>query len=284
MDKHINDIAQLWSVGWDKQTSSVYNWSGTKRKDTGKYILQYTLSGRGTIEIDGRHHDLNPGQAFAVSSPSDYRYFLPKNSDKWEFIYITLIGGEAERCWQTMIDKAGHIITFHPESAPIRLLKEIYDEAAGRRITNAYHGSSLAYRFLMELYHYMGNLNKQMDQWPKQIVSAVLYAKHHFQENISPDEMALAAGLSRYHFSRLFKKTTGLTPIQYLTRIRILKAIELLQMTKYTVDEVALMSGYTNANYLNKVFRKHTGLSPGQIRTSKKTFTEEDLQMSPIHR
>lgn len=86
---------------------------------------------------------------------------------------------------------------------------------------------------------------------------------------IGLDDLVAASGLSKYHFTRLFQKTTNLTPIQYLTKIRIEHAIELLRMTNYSIDEIAQLVGYSNGNYFIKVFHKRIGMSPGQFRESK---------------
>ncbi|WP_226669110.1 AraC family transcriptional regulator [Metabacillus litoralis] len=267
-EPHVNSVAQIWSVGWDEQHSSLYNWSGTERKDQGKYIFQYTLSGAGEISIDGKIHSLKPGHAFIVSSPSNYHYYLPKGSSKWEFIYLTLYGEEAKRCWEYVRTSESQVVRFHPESAPVKLVKKMYDDAKERKITNAYQGSSIAYHFITELYLYLSTNDKLMNDWSEGIISAVLFARNYYQEEIGAEEMAEASKLSKYHFSRLFKQETGVTPIQYLTNIRLQKAIELLEHTKYSVDEVAQLVGYKNANYLNKITRKLTGKSPGQLRQS----------------
>lgn len=262
----VNSVAQIWSVGWDEQQSSLYQWSGTERKDQGKYIFQYTIAGHGEINIDGTVHTLKAGHAFIVSSPSNYHYYLPTNSEKWEFIYLTLYGHEAKRCWEHVKKCGNQIVRFHPESTPIKIIKQIYDNAKEKKITNAYEGSSIAYNFIMELYVYLSNIDKLMEDWSEGVISAALFARNYYQDDISSEEMAEASKLSKYHFTRLFKKETGLTPVQYLTTIRLQKATELLQHTKYTVDEIAQLVGYKNANYLNKVTRKLIGKSPGQIR------------------
>ena len=75
----------------------------------------------------------------------------------------------------------------------------------------------------MELYQYIKSMDSFTEDWPESIISSILFARNHYHEEIGPDEMADAAHLSRYHFSRLFKQTTGITPIQYLTKLRIQK-------------------------------------------------------------
>jgi YesN/AraC family two-component response regulator len=57
--------------------------------------------------------------------------------------------------------------------------------------------------------------------------------------------------------------------VQYLTKIRIQKAAELLRSTSSSVSDIAALVGYANANYFNKVFRKAVGVSAGTFRHSK---------------
>ncbi|MBD1379757.1 AraC family transcriptional regulator [Metabacillus arenae] len=276
-DQAINSVAQIWSVGWDEQSSPIYNWSGLERKDINKCIFQYTLSGYGKIDINNKTYRVQPGQAFIVHSPSDYRYYLPDESGKWEFLYLTLYGHEAEKCWNFVKKRTNQVIRIHPESSLIQLLKQILSEATNKKITNPYQGSSYAYQFIMGLYDYLSNMDHIMDDWPESIISAVLFAKNCYQQEIGPEEMAEASGLSRYHFTREFKRTTGLTPIQYLTKIRIEKAVQLLQNTKYTIEEIAVFVGYNNANYLNKVFQKVVGMSPGNVRKHQGDILSKDF-------
>jgi len=265
-DPNVNQVAQIWSVGWEEQESTIYNWSGIERKDQKKYIFQYTLSGQGEINIDGKVHQLKAGHAFIVSSPGHYHYYLPEHSKKWEFLYVTLYGNEAKKCWEHVKRKGNQVVRFHPEAAPVKLVKQMYDDARERKITNAYQGSSISYQFIMELYLALSNVDKLMEDWSEGVVSAALFARNYYQDEIGAEEMAEASKLSKYHFTRLFKQETGVTPIQYLTNIRLQKAIELLQHTKYSVEEIAQLVGYKNANYLNKITRKLMGKSPGQIR------------------
>ncbi|WP_110114561.1 AraC family transcriptional regulator [Bacillus sp. CGMCC 1.16541] len=279
LEPSTNRVAQVWSVGWDEATSTLYSWDGNERKDGGKYIFQYTISGYGMIDLNGKSYKLDAGKAFIVGTTGDYRYYLPKESEQWEFLFLTLYGDEVAACWDYIQRKYHSVIRFHPESAPIRLLAQIFKRAGERKITDSFQASSLSYRFIMELYQYVKTMDTFTEDWPESIISSILFARNHYQEEIGPDEMAHAANLSRYHFSRLFKETTGMTPIQYLTKMRVQKAAELLHQTKYSIEEIAENVGYANANYLTKVFRKMTGYTPGQYRKSDVSI--EDHIMLP---
>lgn len=274
MENITNQVAQIWSIGWEKQTSSLYNWKGTQRKEEKKYIFQYTVSGYGVIELNGKDYKLNAGKAFLVNITDDYRYYLPKDSEHWEFIFITLYGDAVAKCWELIQQQYQPILLLQPEASPVQYLVQIYHLANERNIKNSFQASSLAYRFIMELYQYVINMDTK-ENWPESILKSVLFARNHFHQEIGPDDMAEAAKLSRFHYSRLFKEVTGVTPIQFLTKIRIMKSAELLYQTKYSIEDIAINVGYNNANYLTKVFRKMTGMTPGEFRKSNRTPTED---------
>ncbi|MFB8736149.1 hypothetical protein ACEQPO_28395 [Bacillus sp. SL00103] len=121
-------------------------------------------------------------------------------------LFNALRGSFCGSCFDQFIDQGKQVMRFHPNSRPIRLLKTIYDEASERRITNPFEGSSLAYQFVMELYSYSAKLEGQMEKWPRAHRSSGLFASHHFHEEIGPDDMAVAARLSKSHFTERIQK------------------------------------------------------------------------------
>jgi len=267
------EVAQIWSIGWEKQTSPLYNWKGKKRKEDSMFVFQYTVSGFGILEIGGKEYKLHAGKAFLIDISEEYCYYLPKNSDHWEFIFITLYGDAVKKCWNFIHTNNKPVIHLHTEATPIRHLWQIYQMAGEKNIKNAYQASSLAYQFIMNLYQYIKTSGNR--DLPEGILNATLFAQHHYHEEIGPDEMAEASALSRFHFTRLFKKATGLTPIQYLTNLRILKGAELLYETKYSIEDIAKSIGYANANYFAKVFRRSTGMTPNEFRKSNQIPSDD---------
>ena len=73
---------------------------------------------------------------------------------------------------------------------------------------------------------------------------------------------AKMCGLSDYHFIRVFKKITGRTPHQYMAKITVNKAIDLLSTTNLNVSETARLLGFDDSLYFSRFFKKETGLSP----------------------
>jgi len=79
-------------------------------------------------------------------------------------------------------------------------------------------------------------------------------------------ELAKSLNLSPSQFSKRFKKSYDMTPLQYLTRIRLDKAKSLLLETKLTLEQISECCGYPNGFYLNRVFSKQIHSTPSQYR------------------
>ncbi len=90
-------------------------------------------------------------------------------------------------------------------------------------------------------------------------------AEHMAEEFILP-RLAEQAGMSEFHFNRLFKRATGIPPSQYQIRLRMDASRRLLRETKKSVITVANEVGYSNPSHFARLFRKETGLSPTDYR------------------
>lgn len=91
----------------------------------------------------------------------------------------------------------------------------------------------------------------------------------HMADEFNLDQLAAQAGLSKFHFNRLFKAATGVSPSHYHITLRLDAAKRLLRETKKSVIEVALEVGYSNPSHFAQLFRRETGLSPSDYRRQR---------------
>ena len=106
---------------------------------------------------------------------------------------------------------------------------------------------------------------------PKRRLDRVLeYIAANLSQSLTLTEIAAIAGMSAYHFARLFKTSTGLSPHQYVLAQRIERAKHLLLGGKSSVIDVALESGFNDQSYFSKMFRKATGVPPMRYRSNHK--------------
>ncbi|TMV44908.1 helix-turn-helix domain-containing protein [Paenibacillus mesophilus] len=95
---------------------------------------------------------------------------------------------------------------------------------------------------------------------------ALEYIEEKFAERLSITEISRVAKMSPSHFSRSFKKMTGLTFTDFLTATRINMAKQMLVAGQHTITEIAEKTGFCNVHYFGKVFKESTGMSPMQFK------------------
>lgn len=134
-----------------------------------------------------------------------------------------------------------------------RAVKEWNDEALARLIKN-------------------GDSQKQDDITQKEEKNNMQkieeYLRHHFQEDINLQDIADRFYLNRDYISRKFKQEFNETITDYLTKIRIENAKELLGNPNKKIYEIAYQVGYQNEKYFSKVFKKQTRITPNEYRNS----------------
>lgn len=101
---------------------------------------------------------------------------------------------------------------------------------------------------------------------PFQLYLAEQYMQAHLAEKITRDDAARIAGMSASHFSRAFKKQYRHGFSEYLNRLRIDAACDLLMRTDQKLVEIAMAVGFTDQSYLTNVFRRSMGITPLQYR------------------
>ena len=95
---------------------------------------------------------------------------------------------------------------------------------------------------------------------------SVNYIKNNFERDISLEDIARYVFLSPGYFIRAFREETGTSPINYLLKIRVERAMELLADTDDRIIDIALAVGFSSQQRFNEMFKKHTGMTPTQYR------------------
>lgn len=95
------------------------------------------------------------------------------------------------------------------------------------------------------------------------------YLEAHHSEDISLDSLSSSMYISPTYMSKLFKQETGESPINYLIKIRMEKAKELLLKKELSIKEIANLVGYQDAYHFSKLFKKYTGSSPSEYIKKK---------------
>lgn len=113
-------------------------------------------------------------------------------------------------------------------------------------------------------------MNKRAERADSQIEAAVTYINENYKNNISLDDVSRVINISPYYFSKLFKEEVGEGFVEYLTRIRVEKAKDLLINTDMPMKEICLEIGYPDPNYFSRIFKKSFGVTPTEYKEGLK--------------
>lgn len=255
-------IVSLISVGTELRSEGEYYYDNTYRNLNG-YLFQYTLEGKGGLTLSGHKHIIEPRQAFFIKIPSDTMYYSIPGED-WKFIYILIQSDYLDEYYQQIVHKTGNIINLSPDSNIAGLLNDIFNQAKNNHITNFNLASSLAYEFINKLYaHFMVN----SDNYSKRNREIVHMLETDFDNIESISSISEYYNISTSHLTREFTEEVGISPIKYLTKVRITYARKLLQSTNMSVAEISKLCGYSRSNYFCKIFKEVVGISPLVYRT-----------------
>jgi len=97
---------------------------------------------------------------------------------------------------------------------------------------------------------------------PRHLSRVIRYIEQNIGRPISLDDLAAIAQVSRFHFTRLFKRTVGVSPMAYLERSRVQRAQELIKEGDLPLAEIAVVVGFADQSHFTRRFHLHNGLTP----------------------
>jgi AraC family transcriptional regulator len=104
----------------------------------------------------------------------------------------------------------------------------------------------------------------------EKLVRAVEYIQDQLGTDLTVSGIAQAVYMTPYHFTRLFKESTGQSPYQYVVEARVRKAKELLTTGKFTISEVAHQVGFADQSHLTRHFKRVFGLPPKRLLSRRR--------------
>lgn len=169
-----------------------------------------------------------------------------------------MIAGNAAQAYYEMLYEQYGI--HYPDKGKTSILFSLLQNELNSGIPNDHKISALLHQILSIL-----ALQERPDLSPA-VAEAQEYISRHFKEDIHVGSIAGAASLSKYHFSRLFKKETGFSPHEYLQDVRIRHAKQLLTGTRLSVEEIGYECGFSSTTHFIRAFKKRTMVTPAHFR------------------
>ena len=234
---------------------------------TSSYNLHVIMDGSGWVRLDGDVITPEPGSFFIIPPGTPERYGATPPA-YWSVRWIHFTGSLIQTWLRTLgLDQTRLVRVL--DTAPFASAHaELCAVMRKRSESDAATVSALVYRCLAELFSRVVPEGSTLQPRHNQQIQQALDHLHvHYADPLTLSDLADRAGLSLYHFNRLFTRIMGEPPMRYLASRRLAFAKALLtSRPNLPVFEVARQIGYTDASHFGKVFRAATGLSPRRFR------------------
>jgi AraC-like DNA-binding protein len=235
----------------------------------GRSSISFVRKGSFGYRTRGRHYDLVAGSVLVGRAGDDYVCSHDHVCGD-ECLSLQLAPELVEAIGD---DDAIWSVGALPPMPELMVLAELADAAAARRseIAADEAGLLMAARFVQVaggIADKKPAINPARDR--RRAVEAALWLEQHAHQAVDLDAVSQQAGLSPFHFLRLFARVLGVTPHQYLVRCRLRHAARLLADPTRSVTDVALDVGFQDLSNFVRTFRRAAGVSPRAFRTCAK--------------
>lgn len=244
-------------------------------------LIVWVMSGDMTVEAR------DPGDAWTVSRVTAGDFFLSHSPDPYELRWRA----ESAEPFRVMhlylsvplIERVAREVTGSDERLALRevaggrdatlshLLRLVHDELAAPTDADPPFVEGLAQSLAAHLVRRYGvaEPSRQAATLPgAKLRRVVALMEASIDRPFDLRQLADAVGMSAFHFSRLFKQSTGLSPSHFFIRLRVAEARRLLQETDASIIDVALSVGYSSHSHFSQIFRRETGLAPSAYRSA----------------
>ena len=238
------------------------------------YHILYITEGMGNVTIDNKRIDL-PAGSLVFYLPGQYReYDLYRNSRSKSY-YIFFEGDACEEIVRELKLDARNVYNVGPDMQLTSLFDNLVSEYSAKNDHYEYMCQSYLLGILTSIARSASDEPRVPTEYRQRINDVCRYMYENCERIESISSLAQICHLSESRFSHLFSSVMGTSPKNYLIRIRIEKAKELLANTENSIGRVSELVGLHDQNYFSRIFKRLTGISPTQYR--------ENIASQPLH-
>ncbi len=226
--------------------------------DQDYYLVAMILDGSAQYRMNRKTFTVQKGDVLFFRKGTHYTAKVI-SKEPWEHI---VVGFHTDRALDGF--PAEGATTVSHENRFAELFRQIYAVWSGCSFGYKLQTKALLHQILFSLIQenvsYMVDRNTALQA----LKAATDYMEQNYREKITVEELAVRSGYSASHFARIFTKVHNTSPIQYLNRIRIMHAKNLLRTGQYTMAQIAQECGFSNVYYFSRCFKQITGMPPGK--------------------
>jgi len=258
-----NEYLHINSCG--KNQNQNRNFSILRSKGRVDFHLIYVESGILEAEVDGKMHFLKKGDVLVYKSHQKQFYTHEKDTVNY-WIHFSGLGAEG------LLKRANLWIKSVYSLKDGNNISGVFDAIIKEFTIKDYQHKLLCEAKLIELVaeisrYATDNYSCENTQSKNLIYAVIEKMREDCCEKTDMETYANMCSLSKYRFEHLFKEITGFPPHRYLLKIRLEKALYLLNNTMLNVSEISNMTGFSDSLYFSRIFKKYYKVSPTKYRS-----------------
>ncbi len=246
-----------------------YNFNTNGRK-LNEYQLVYIIKGKGSfISNSLKQQPINAGTMILLF-PGEWHNYSPMKKTGWHEYWVGFRGKNIDnRVKKEFLSKKNPLFHIGINADIIETYKKILRLVKEDKQGYQQMASSMVLHLLGEVYYRGINFTLEEDtQTANKINEAKLIFKENLGNAITAQEVAQTINVSYSWFRQMFKKHTGVSPMQYYLQQKHLLGKELLSTTNKSISEVAYQLNYENVSQFSSFFKEREGVSPTDFRKS----------------
>lgn len=240
-----------------------------RRSGSSQHILLYCLDGKGYVEIGKKRYDLKPHTYFIIPKGVAHHYGT-SNSDPWSIYWVHFCGDNSNILlsrYTRDLDPEVQLVPYDEQR--IELFNLIFSMLENNYSTRNIELVNIKMQELLCSFIYHEELYPSY-YTTDYISSSIRFMKENLDQSFSIQELASRLNYSVSHYSDLFKKKTGCSPIHYFNQLKIQKSCQYLYFTDLNIKEICVKTGFDDPYYFSRMFKKLMGLSPSKYRSMHK--------------
>ncbi len=228
-------------------------------------FIKYTVKGKGMLEIKNKILPLKPGVLTGFESGTAHHYKAdPK--DPMEHIFITFVGNRAGSLFRKSALAKRHCLEAANPEDVLKICRRILDTGLQKPAFSQEICCSYLRILLLERAVSVPNISPHVSISMSTYRKCKRYIDSNFSSILNPSEVAEQCGINVRYLASLFKRYGLLSPSQYIQRLKLNKAANLLLTTDLKIKEIAEQVGYFDPYHFSKNFKHFHGRWPNHYR------------------
>lgn len=227
------------------------------------YYLICMLNGSMVAEWKDKKDVIKRGSAVFVSANTFFsQTTYEKQKEYINYLWVHFTGNEAEKLLNECNIPLNTIFKADIKDSIVSLFEELF-AVFRNAVSERDHTAPIILRYL---FLKLGQAKIERKKESKKLDASLQYIHTHISESLPLEKLSAMEYLSTSRYRDLFRKSTGYSPSEYITRIRIRQACELIDEGNLSIDEIALRVGYSDRLYFQRVFKNRLGITPGEYK------------------